>query len=109
MNRLMSMAMVLALALTACTGDRRILFDIRHDLVKGMPKADVEQVIKKHWTANLSQQSGQAQSAAGEWIRIGSHDACILTLRFQNDRLMEAQLRDEDSVTTPCRGAPSDL
>jgi hypothetical protein len=107
--RRLPVAVVLALALCACTGDRQILFEIRRDLVKGMPKADVDQVVKKDWTSSLFQQSGQTPSPSGGWIRIGSHDACIFTLRFQDDRLVEAQLRDGDSVTTPCRGAPPDL
>jgi hypothetical protein len=94
--------------ISACGGDRQSLFEIRGELRKGMPREQVEVAIRKHWTANLFRHDGD-EINSGQWLRIGSHDSCILNLRFEGDQLVEAQLRDEDSANAPCAGAPGDL
>ena len=67
----------------------------------------VDAIIEKHRTPALH---SRAHAANGqEWLRITSNDACILMIGFKNGRLTSAALRDEDSVDTPCSGAPPDL
>jgi hypothetical protein len=93
--------------LCACRGDRQTLFDIRAELQKGLSRSAVDAIVETHRTATFYQQvqaSGQQ-----EWLRITSADSCILSIGFQEGRLISAELRDEDSIYTPCSGAPEDL
>lgn len=100
-------AILAATQLWACHGDRETLFAIRRGLEVGMSRSAVEAIIERHRTPALHSQANAAEGR--EWLRITSEDSCILTVGFTGGRLTNAELRDEDSIYTPCDGAPPDL
>ena len=99
--------LVAAAHLLACRGDRQVLFDIRSELKAGMSRSVVAGIIERHRTPAVHQQADAGEGE--EWLRITSDDSCILTIGFKAGVLATAELRDEDSASSPCRGAPPDL
>jgi len=86
---------------------RFVLYHIRGELKKEMPKAEVEEVISRHQAPYV--RKIETQSGVNLLVSLGMADWLSLNIDFSDGKLKSAKLAGEDSPADVPKDAPSDI
>ncbi len=86
---------------------RFVLYHIKGELRKEMPKVEVEEVINRHQTPYLRRI--ETENGVNLLVHLGLADSLSLVIGFSDDRLKGAKLVGEDSPKDVPKDAPSDI
>jgi hypothetical protein len=89
--------------------NRHALYAIQRELRKDMTRHEVEAIVAGHQDEHLRiRWSPQADSVTVSTI-IGFFQGCDLRVRFQNERLVSATVRGDDTPDQRLSDAPADI
>lgn len=86
---------------------RFVLYHIRNELKKDMPKAEVEEIINRHQTSFVWKIEKEENIYL--WVHLGLTDALSLQLIFSDNKLKSASLAGEDHPKDVPEDAPPNL
>jgi len=86
---------------------RFVLYHIRNELTKEMPKAEVENIISRHQTPYLRRI--ETEDGIVLLVDLGLADSLSLAMGFSDNKLKGAKLAGEDSPKDVPKDAPKDI
>lgn len=89
--------------------NRQTLYAIHRNLRKSMTVQEVRAVVERHRAEHLRVRWSPAADAVTVSTVTGLFQGCDLWVRFQDDRLISAKVRGDDTPDQRLRDAPPDI